>query len=311
MAGAHRQDGEGRRLYTWTGTGTLEEFYSVTTILGQGIPKYLVPWASKIVAELAYADVEKHGKRAIGRWAKSGIAAVLAAREAGAKLDSVDMTDKRDLALRYLKAEPERVRDAAAERGSRIHAESEELILKHAAADAARWVAKGQPLPEWPEPIAAQMDSFVAFLDHFRPRYLATEATVFHRTQRYAGTADAFIEVKVDGQWLRLCVDYKSGNRIYPEVAVQCAAYARGEFLGGPDGVTEYPVPEVDGTAVLHLRPTGYTFRRLRYDEDVFRTFLYAREIFRWAIDISKTALGDKFAPDLEDALAASLEGVA
>jgi hypothetical protein len=70
-------------------------------------------------------------------------------------------------------------------------------------------------------------------------------------------------------------------------------------------------VPEVQGTAVLHLRKTGYTFRRLRYDDQVYRTFLYAREIFRWAIDISKTALGDKLTPDLEDALAASVEAVA
>lgn len=311
MSGVTRQDSEGRRLYTWTGRGTIEEFYSVTTILGQGIPKYLVPWASKIVAELAYADVEKHGKRALGRWAKSGVEAVLAARAAGAKLESVDMADKRDLALRYLKGEPERVRDAAADRGKAVHAQSEELILKHTAADAARWFAKGQPMPEWPTDIAGPMDAFVQFLDDYRPRYLATEATVYHRAQAYAGTADAFLEVKVNGAWLRLCVDYKSGNRIYPEVAIQCAAYARGEFLGGPDGMTEYPVPEVDGTAVLHLRPKGYTFRRLRYDEPVFRSFLYAREIFRWAIDISKTALGDKLQPDLEDALAASLEGVA
>jgi hypothetical protein len=303
-----RLDDQGNRLYTWTGRGAVEEFYSVTTILGRGIPKYLVPWAAKLVAELAYMDVERHGKRALRRWAKDGLEEVISARANGAKLESVDVTDKRDLALRHLKGEPERVRDAAAERGSRIHAESEDLILKQAAADAARIYMKGKPMPEWPADIEGPMTSFVHFLDTYRPRYLATEATVFHRGQAYAGTADAFLEVLIDGHWTPLCVDYKSGNRIYPEVAVQCAAYARGEFLGGPDGVTEYPVPTVEGTAVLHLRPKGFTFRRLRYDDDVFRTFLYAREVFRWAIDISKTALGDPIAQDLEDALQMSLE---
>lgn len=316
MSGARRTDDEGRRLYTWTGAGKVEEFYSVTTIMGQGIPKYLVPWASKIVAELAYTEVMAHGPHARAsaitrRWAKEGKALVIEARANGAKLDKADLNDKRDMGLRYLKGEPERVREAAADRGTRVHGASEDLVLKHTAADAARWYVKGEPMPEWPADIAGPMDAFVQFLDDYRPHYLATEATVYHRAQAYAGTADAFLEVKVGGAWLPLCVDYKSGNSIWPEVAVQCAAYARGEFLGGPDGVTEYPVPSVQGTAVLHLRKTGYTFRRLRYDEQVFRTFLYAREIFRWAIDISKTALGEKLTPDLEDALAASLEGVA
>ncbi len=313
---SRRLDDEGRRLYTWTGRGSVEEFYSVTTIIGQGIPKYLVPWASKIVAELAYGEVMAHGPNSRAsaitrRWAKEGKAIVLAARANGAKLDKVDLNDQRDMGLRYLKGEPERVRDAAADRGTRVHDAGEELVLKLAAGDAVRLYMKGQPMPEWPADIEGHMASFVQFLDTFRPRYIATEATVYNRAQAYAGTADAFLEVLIDGHWTPLCVDYKSGNRVYEETAVQCAAYARGEFLGGADGVTEHPVPTVEGTAVLHLRPKGFTFRRLRYDDQVYRTFLYAREIFRWAIDISKTALGDKIAPDIEDALAASMEGVA
>lgn len=316
VTASRRLDDEGRRLYTWTGRGQVEQFYSVTTILGQGIPKYLVPWASKIVAELAYSEVMAHGPNSRAsaitrRWARQGKALVIAAREGGAKLDKVNLDDGRDMAHRYLKGEPERVRDAAADRGSRVHEAGEDLVLKLAAHDAARLYAKGRPMPDWPLDIEGYMASFVAFLDAYRPRYLATEATVYHRGQAYAGTADAFLEVPIDGHWTPLCVDYKSGNRIYPETAVQCAAYARGEFLGGADGVTEHPVPPVEGTAVLHLRTKGFTFRRLRYDEQVFRTFLYAREIFRWAIDISKTALGDPILPDAEDALAASLEGVA
>src|SRR5690606_18664313 len=119
-----------------------------------------------------------------------------------------------------------------------------------------------------------------------------------------AGTADLFAEVLVRGAWRTLCIDYKSGRAIWPDVAMQVCSYARGEFIGAPDNVTELPVPQCDGTAVLHLNPSaprGYSFRELRYDDVVWHAFLYAREVFRWSIEISKTAIGDEIAPDLTD----------
>lgn len=305
-----RQDAEGRRVYTWTGRGVVEEFYSVTTIIGLGIPKYGLPlWYGKLVAELAYDDVAKHGKRALRRWAKDGAELVKAARANGAKLERIDETP-RGLSLRHLKAEPERVRDEAGERGSAVHEAAEDLVLDFAR-EASRLILEGKPLPEWPPRIKPYMDSFVMWLRAFRPRFLATEASGFHRGQVYAGTGDAFAEVWLGGRWVTLCIDYKSGKKAYPEVALQCAANARAEFIGGADKVTEHPVPAVEGTAVLHLSPRGYDFRRLRYDEAIYRQFLYARENFRWVIELSKTAIGDPIPQDLEDALAASLEGVA
>lgn len=304
-----RLDEHGHRLYTWTGRGYVEEFYSVTTILGVAIPKYLVPWAAKLVAELAYADVEQHGKDALARWAEDGRAMLDAQRASGRPIKGADETP-RGLALRWIKAEPERVRDAAGDRGTRIHEAAEDLVLAHAR-EATRLILEGQPLPVWPDVIRPYMENaFVPWLRAYRPRFIATEATVYSRTHAYAGTGDTFLEIPVSGHWRRLCVDYKSGRRAYPDVAIQTAAYARGEFLGGPDRVTEFPVPEVDGTAVLHLTPRGYEFRELRYDDLVFRTFLYAREIFRWAIEVSKTALGGLIVPDLDDALAQSIERI-
>jgi hypothetical protein len=303
-------DAEGRRFYTWTGRGHEERFYSVTTIIGLGIPKYGLPlWYGKLVAELAYADVEKHGKRALRRWAKDGATLVKAARAGGAKLERIDETP-RGLALRHLKAEPERVRDAAGDRGTAVHEAAEDLVLANVR-EAARLILAGKELPEWPVAIKPWMDSFVAWLRAYRPRFLATEASGYHRGQAYAGTPDAFVEVWYQGRWVPLCVDYKSGKRAYPEVALQCAANARAEFIGGADQVTEHPVPVVEGTAVLHLGPKGYDFRRLRYDDVIYNQFLYAREVFRWVIEVSKTAIGEPIPQDLEDALAASLEGVA
>lgn len=315
-----RLDQHGNRLYTWAGTGQVEEFYSVTTAIHGGIPKYLVPWAAKLVAELAYHDVLTLGTDALEQWAREGRALVDAQRAAGAKLASIDESPE-GLALRYLKGEPDRVRDAAGDRGSAIHEAAEDLVLAHAR-EASRLVLEGRPLPTWPEEIRPHMEyGFVPWLRAYRPRFLSAEATVYNRTHAYAGTSDAFCEIWGHGRWWAVCVDYKSGKRAYPEVGVQTEAYRRGEFVGGADGVTEFPVPDTDATALLHLTPKGFDFRwlgpdpreveaRERYADAMFRTFLYSREIFRFAIELSKSVIGERIPQDLEESLAASLEQV-
>jgi hypothetical protein len=290
-----RLDEAGNRLWSWTGRGYLEEFYSVTTMIGGGIPKHLQNWYAKLVAELAYADVERHGADALDHWATEGRAYIDELRANG----RADETPK-GLALRYLKGAAERERDAAARRGSEVHDEAEAHVLKHAR-EGARFFAETHELPVWPDEIAPKMASFDRFLRERRPIYLYTEANVFSRTRSYAGRADAFLRAKVpddwtpppwisrpfvweqDGGppgWLTLCTDYKSGREIYHEVAAQTAAYANGDFIGGPDRVTELPIPRVDSGAVLHLTPTKFRFEAVGPMDHAFRVFLYAREIF-------------------------------
>lgn len=300
-------DETGNRYYTWTGRGRIERFYSVTTLLQLGLPKYLVPWASKLVAELAYDDVERHGKKALKAWAADGRAYLDECRANGMKLERADESPK-GLALRWLKGIPDRVRDAAAARGSAVHEAAEDTVLERVR-EAERLYIAGE-MPVFDAGIDPYMQAFIRWLNDFRPRFVATEATVYNRSQSYAGTLDAIVEVLIDGTWTRLCIDYKTGKSIYADVAMQTAAYARAEFVGGADGVTEFPVPQVDGTAVLHLTPKGYRFLRLRSDDQVFRTFLYVREVARWAIEGHKTAIGDPIPQDLSDALEASVGGL-
>lgn len=307
-----RLDAFGRRLYTWTGRGRIEEFYSSTTLIGGGVPKHLAPWAAKLVAERAYEDVLAHGAGVLDYWAAQGAEYIALQREGGMKLKGVDESP-RGLSLRYLKGEPDRVRNAAADRGSAVHEASEDFVLARAREGVRFYVEEGQ-IPSFDPEIAPHMVGLVNWLNDHRPQILATEATVYNRTQSYAGTADLFAIVLHNGAWRVFCIDYKSGRAIWPDVALQVCSYARGEFIGAPDNVTELPVPQVERTAVLHLdpkAPRGYSFRELRYDEAVWNAFLFAREVFRWSIETSKTAIGAEIAPDLEDALATSLEGVA
>lgn len=292
---------DGSRFYTWAG----ERYWSVTTIIGGGIPKHLQNWAAKLVAELAWADLEAHphGRNgaALRRWSKGGRAYVEALQESG-ELRSIKLEklSARDLGLRYLKGEPDRVRDAAAARGTAVHQAAEEHVLK-AVNDASRLLALGLPMPTWSDEIAPWMSSFLAFLAEWSPEYLAAEATVFHRGEAYAGTLDAIVRIPAFGAE-PIVLDYKSGGSIYPDVALQLAAYARGEFIGLPDGVTTAALPAVSlqTGAVLHLTPKGYSLRPVRIDDDVFRAFLYAREVFRWATETSREVLLDELTPRRE-----------
>jgi len=316
-----RADGS-HRFYLWGDPP--EGYWSVTTVIDGGVPKYLVPWAAKTVADLVIADLETmrpHSRASTlrRRWMRSGREWVAALQAAG-KLTSIkkaERLDELELVARWLKGQPERIRDTAAELGSDVHSEADTLVrgLALASGDA---YAHGLPMPEWPERLRGHMTAFGRFLADCRPTYLATEATVFNRTQAYAGTLDAIIDLPgrmvlaallaagtagddipgwlhdaaaVDGL-VTIVVDYKSGRAVYPTVALQLAAYARSEFVGLPDGVTQLPLPRVDLGAVLHLTPTGYALRLVQIDEPVYRAFLHAREVYRFNRELAGHVLG-------------------
>src|SRR5437773_1920308 len=98
-----------RRFYDWRG----ESFWSVTTIIGGGVPKpALINWAKKFTAEYAWDNFD-----------------VLA---------EMRETDDRDGAIDWLKNAAFRSRDKAADLGSVVHASIEAVAL-------------GKPIPRWPK----------------------------------------------------------------------------------------------------------------------------------------------------------------
>lgn len=253
-----------KRLYTWR---TGEKFWSVTTIIGGGLPKpALLPWGIKSVAEVAVA--------------KRKTLMAMASECEGGDCGPGDWCSSCDAAVRWLKSAPYQQRDKAADLGTKIHEAAEAYKL-------------GKPMPPWPEDIAPSMEQFERFLLAFAPTFEQTEASVYHRAQRYAGTLDTILTLS-DGR--RLLVDYKTGKGVYPEVGLQLAAYRYAEFIGLPDG-TEAPIPEVDGAAVLHLLPHSWQFMEVRADEQVFNAFLYCRETFRFMEETSKTVIGQSLLP--------------
>ena len=63
---------------------------------------------------------------------------------------------------------------------------------------------------------------------------------------------------------------------------------------------SEGPMPAVDGALALHLTVNGYRLLEIRCDDEVYRSFLYAREVFRWIEETSKTVLGVEYGALLE-----------
>lgn len=237
----------GQRFYTWG----QDRFWSVTTIIGGGVPKpALLPWGIKSVAEGA---VEAHQR--------------------GSLAPMIEQDPK--AAVSFLKGLPYANRDRAAKLGTEIHAAAEAAML-------------GKPTPPVGPDAAPYMGHFHQWVEDMSVKVEQSEASVFSRAQAYAGTLDMI--AVIGGR--RLIVDHKTGKGVYPEVALQLAAYRHAEFIGRPDG-REEPMPAVDGGAVLHLTPTGYRFLEVECGDHVYKSFLYAKEVFRWMQDTSKTVIGD------------------
>lgn len=274
------------RIYTRRG----RNYWSVTTILKNGLPApALMNWGMRSVAEYAVAN-HRQIAGMLGavslRRAEGLIEAPLLAHLADAFGASnskgepvapfyiVSDPDAIESAVRWLSGAPYRERDRKADIGSAVHAEVEALIL-------------GQPRPEPAAELAPFMAQFESWRETFAPEFLASEATVYSDRESYAGTLDMI--VRIAGR--TLLVDAKTGKDVYPESALQITAYSRADYIGLPDG-TDEPLPAIDGGAVLHLRPDAYAFVPVRVDDEVYRAFLYAREVFRWVEETSKDAIG-------------------
>jgi hypothetical protein len=252
------------RIYSWNG----KSFWSVTTIL-KALPKEaLIGWAARSVAEYAVANRHR-------------LDAMLQAVRIQQNGDSYTITADPNAvtaAIDWLRGAPWRERERKKDLGSAVHARIEAVI-------------KGQPLPEVPAELAPYMSHFDRFVVDFKPRFLMSEASVYNPTESYAGTLDFIAEYDIEGTVLTLLTDVKTGKDVYSEAAQQMAAYQRATFVGLPDG-TEAPMPKTDGAFVLHVTEDDYEVRPVLTSDEVYRSFLFVREVFRWLEGTSKEAIG-------------------
>jgi len=191
-----------------------------------------------------------------------GWAARLAAEWAVANLDTRDALGDRDFFAKASKASEE-VRDARADFGRAVHA----------AADA---LTDGKEISVPPD-VAAYARHIVDFLNTWKARVLARECLVWHSGHRYAGQFDVIADLSDGSRWL---IDYKTGSGVYPDAALQLAAYRNAEFIVW-DG-QDRKMPAIDKTGVLHVHENGWDLIPVDTGPEVWACFLSAIPLYRF-----------------------------
>lgn len=193
--------------------------------------------------------------------------------------DLISQLIKRDEqgAIDYLKGAHRRTSKAASDIGTAAHilferlARGETINDRHVHAD-----------------VKGHVRHFREFLEAVQPEFLHLEETCWNDTFGYAGSFDAV--AKIDGQ--RVMVDWKTSKAVYDSVSLQLAAYRYAERIIVADTDESIPMPELDGGAVLHVRPEGWALHPMACGPAVFEVFKALLAVFAWDTDGKKGVVG-------------------
>lgn len=243
---------DGDRVYIHPRTS--ERFVSVTTALKVINKPALVAWGAKLGAQTALENLPAFVKAS--RTKPCG-------RTGGERCGQC-----RECVVIAAMGRPFQASREAAHRGSRVHD-----VAEH-------WALTGE-LPTHDDEIAEFVQSYLAWYADYRPEYLASECTVINRTHGYAGTCDGIVRIAGQVPAIDFKTTDKDSSTIYPEHALQLAAYRHAEAVLLPDG-TEVELPATDCGGVVSLRRNGYTFRPVDCGRDTFTAFLRALDLYRW-----------------------------
>jgi hypothetical protein len=172
------------------------------------------------------------------------------------------------------------IRDKAANAGSEVHRMAEAIV-------------RGQDI-EVPEELAPFVASFVTWRQKFEPEYLAAEEMVYSH-HGYAGTFDAI--VRIAGEvWM---LDYKTSKGVYPETALQLAAYANADAIGRPNDPIRYLIAPIEQFGVVHIRPEGAELIPYDVTAETFEAFLAAKRLHDWRSGPASSVVGQAVGPAL------------
>lgn len=215
-------------------------------------------------------------KPALVGWAAKSVAEYVADNLA----EVAAMTGSRWDIVNELKGTPYRQRDAAANRGTEVHGLAEELV-------------HGREV-EVPEQLAGYVDSYVRFLDEWKPKPVLVEAVVGSRKWQYCGKFDLLADLP-SGE--RALIDLKTSRGVYPEVALQLAGYRYAEVYLDENGA-EQPMADlsITSTYVVHVKADGYDCRPVEAGPEQYKVFQHLAWLAR-RIDEMKPWLGAPAVP--------------
>lgn len=179
-------------------------------------------------------------------------------------------------------------RDAAALKGNKLHEYAAEL-------------AAGRPV-DVPEEARPEVELLARWMDREQWESWGSEVPVANTRWGYGGTLDNIGYLHRRG--VSALVDFKRQPRAYEEVTWQLAGYRYADLcqLSGP--ASEGPMPEVDGTYVVLIKPDHVELLPVQTDEECHREFLYILQVARARAAVEDNSrIGAPLAPlpDLEE----------
>lgn len=259
---------------------------TIKTVRGPGGRWYVHP-ASGVQAPSVTNILSVLNKPALPRWAAKATAEFAVANRSS----WVDLDDA--AAVDLLKGSPWRDSRKAADAGTDAHSYAEDLLTGKRSVD-----------DEFAPPGAGrEIGNVRDLVATVRPQPLVVEATAWSHEHCYAGTLDAI--VVIDGA---VClVDWKTSKDVYPENALQLAAYRYADVLVAPDG-SEIAMPRIDRCLILHVPKDGdWSVVEVEATEREHLAFTNLRVAFEWQAVVSKTVVGQKTRPaQTPDALPAA-----
>jgi hypothetical protein len=263
------------------------KLWSVTTIIGTLDKPALVPWAAIKTAEAAVdSETWKYLLENEGRQA------------------AVDY-------LKQARFRTGRGLRSATELGTAVHGALEHKVLHGRFRDEDRNDLELRPF----------LQQINQFLKDFKPRFIASEVTVFHPRFGYAGTCDGFLEIDgttyiYDLKTSRDSFDARGKPKTpFPEVSLQLSAYRYAEcaaiwrarqaeqfkrryyLLSPNERAMAVPVPAADHGLVLFVAPDRYALHPVRCDEEIFDLFLATIDAARFVLDVGKNVVGHPLIP--------------
>jgi hypothetical protein len=269
------EDDDGNRVYTHPITG--ERWWSVTTVYSIVGKEGLPYWAANLAARAA-VDYLPRLVRQCRRTTPCG----------GTTLED-RCGDCADCAYHFLAMRHIAERDAAGDRGKRVHKAAEHHEIHG----------------RWPDDIdddtnadiRPYLEQYTRWRADFEPTFIASEATVISRTHGYAGTLDAILTLgwthpnQAELRSVPLCVDWKTGKDVYDEAGWQNAAYRHADAILLDNG-DELPLPETTGGLVVHLTPDNYHVRPLCNDTAAFAEFLDVLALYKRMVARESSLIG-------------------
>jgi hypothetical protein len=179
-----------------------------------------------------------------------------------------------DEAVKVSLEQVRKTRTNAASIGSGVH-HLADMALRAPENDPKAWKVSEDTQP--------YIDAYRAFSDRYeRSSFVSSEKMVWS-LNGYAGTYDLLM--MIDNElWL---IDIKTGKGLYPEFALQLAAYRWADWIILPGNPQRYEMPNVERTGILHIRPDLYTegYRLIdvptTYTDD-YIPFLGILEAYNW-----------------------------